>query len=215
VSDDSTAALQGQLWLARDRLTRHARRPLHGPYARLGPLAQTDDVVQQRYLKALRDQGRFWANPGGQPVRALAEFFGRASAWLRDVLCDLMRQACGRSDGRPAALLLGGGPSDADPRYEPSSSTLDGEKLRRWTELHQVRDGSGRISDGQVVRVSDVQGEIRGPRPRRLLSRGPALTRRAQLDGNTPDQPAPDETESGDAHRRAVQRQDGSRPQGA
>jgi hypothetical protein len=38
---------------------RQARRPLHGPYARLGPLAQTDDAVQQLYLKVLRDQGRF------------------------------------------------------------------------------------------------------------------------------------------------------------
>ena len=44
----------------RDRLTRHARSLLRGRYARLGPLAQTDDAVQQLYLKALRNQGRFW-----------------------------------------------------------------------------------------------------------------------------------------------------------
>src|SRR5262249_39915760 len=29
-------------------------------------------------------------------------------------------------------------PSDTGPRYEPSSSTLDGEKLRRWTEFHEA-----------------------------------------------------------------------------
>jgi RNA polymerase sigma-70 factor (ECF subfamily) len=153
VSDDSTAVLQGQLErastgdaearrrlleLTRDRLTRHARRLLHGRYARLGPLAQTDDVVQQLYLKVLRNQERFWANARGEPVRTLAEFFGHTSAWMRDVLCDLLRQACGRGDNRPAALPLDGGPSDAGPRHEPSSSTLDGEKLRRWTEFHET-----------------------------------------------------------------------------
>jgi RNA polymerase sigma factor (sigma-70 family) len=153
VGDDSTAILQGQLeralagdaearrrllGLARDRLLRHARQLLHGPYARLGPLAQTDDVVQQLYLKVLQNQGRFWANADGEPVRTLAEFFGHASAWMRDVLCDLLRQACGRGDGRPAALPLDGGPSDAGPRHDLASSTLEGEKLRRWTEFHEA-----------------------------------------------------------------------------
>ena len=35
-------------------------------------------------------------------------------------------------------LPLDGGPSDAGPRCEPSSDTLDGEKLRRWTEFHEA-----------------------------------------------------------------------------
>jgi hypothetical protein len=35
---------------------RHARRFLHGRYARLEPFAQTDDVVQQLYLKMLSRQ---------------------------------------------------------------------------------------------------------------------------------------------------------------
>jgi DNA-directed RNA polymerase specialized sigma24 family protein len=43
-----------------------------------------------------------------------------------------------RGDNRPAALPLGGGPSDTGPRHEPSSSTLDGEKLRRWAEFHEA-----------------------------------------------------------------------------
>jgi RNA polymerase sigma factor (sigma-70 family) len=153
VSDDSTAVLQGQLEraaagdaearrrllaLARDRLMGHARRLLHGPYARLGPFAQTDDVVQQLYLKVLQHQGRFWVNADGAPVRTLAEFFGHASAWMRDVLCDLLRQACGRDDNRPAPLPLEGGPSDTGPRHDLASSTLEGEKLRRWTEFHEA-----------------------------------------------------------------------------
>ena len=65
MSDDSTAVLQGLLEraatgdaavrrrlleLTRDRLSGHARRFLHGRYARLEPFAQTDDVVQQLYL---------------------------------------------------------------------------------------------------------------------------------------------------------------------
>jgi len=152
VSDESTTVLQGfleraitgdvearrrLLELTRDRLLSHARRLLHGRYARLEPLAQTDDVVQQLYLKILRNQDRFWVNADGEPVRSLAEFFGHASAWMRDVLCDLLRQACGRDDNRPAALPLGG-PSDTGPRHEPSSSTLDGEKVRRWTEFHEA-----------------------------------------------------------------------------
>ena len=153
MSDESTAVLQGQLEravtgdagarqrlleLTRDRLTRHARRLLHGRYARLEPFAQTDDVVQQLYLKILRNQDRFWVNADGQPVRSLAEFFGHTSAWMRDVLCDLLRKAYGRDDNRPAVLPLDGGLSDSGPQYEPASSTLDGEKLRRWTEFHEA-----------------------------------------------------------------------------
>jgi RNA polymerase sigma factor (sigma-70 family) len=153
VSDESTAFLQGQLEraltgdaaarqrlleLTRDRLMSHARRFLHGRYARLEPLAQTDDVVQQLYIKILQNQDRFWVNSRGEPVRTLAELFGHTSAWMRDVLCDLLRKEYGRNDNRPAVLPLDGGSSDTGPRYEPSSSTLDGEKLQRWTELHEA-----------------------------------------------------------------------------
>ena len=153
MSDESTAVLQGQLEraltgdaearrrlleLTRDRLLRHARRFLHGSYARLGPFEQTDDVVQQLYLKILQHQDRFWVNAGGEPMRTLAEFFGRTSAWMRDVLCDLLRKAYGRGDNRPATLPLDGGASDTEPLHEPSSSTLDGEKVRRWTEFHEA-----------------------------------------------------------------------------
>jgi RNA polymerase sigma-70 factor (ECF subfamily) len=153
VSDHSTAALQGQLEravmgdadarrrlleLTRDRLLRHARRFLHGPYARLEPFQQTDDVVQQLYLKILQNQDRFWVNRDGAPVRSLAEFFGHTSAWMRDVLCDLRRKAYGRDDARPAPLPLDGGPGDTGLQHEPSSSTLEGEQLRRWTEFHEA-----------------------------------------------------------------------------
>jgi hypothetical protein len=116
VSDESTAVLQGQLEraltgdagarrrlleLTRDRLLRHARRLLHGRYARLEPFAQTDDVVQQVYVKVLQNQDRFWVNADGEPVRSLAELFGHTSAWLRDVLYDLLRKACSRDDIPP------------------------------------------------------------------------------------------------------------------
>jgi RNA polymerase sigma-70 factor (ECF subfamily) len=159
VSDESTAVLQGQmeqaltgdaearqrlLELTRDRLMRHARRFLHGHYARLEPFAQTDDVVQQLYLKILQNQDRFWVNARGEPVRTLAEFFGHASAWMRDVLCDLLRKAYGRDDNRPTVLPLEGGASDTGPGYEPSSRTADGEQVRRWTEFHEA---VGRLPD--------------------------------------------------------------------
>jgi RNA polymerase sigma factor (sigma-70 family) len=153
VIDESTAVLQGQLEralkgdaearqrlleLTRERLMRHARRFLHGHYTRLEPFAQTDDVVQQLYIKILRNQDRFWVNAHGEPVQTLAEFFGHASAWMRDVLCDLLRKEYGRHDNRPAVLPLDGGPSETGARYEPSSSTQDGEKVRRWTEFHEA-----------------------------------------------------------------------------
>jgi RNA polymerase sigma-70 factor (ECF subfamily) len=153
VNDESTTALQGfleraitgdaearrrLLELTRDRLMRQARSLLHGRYARLEPFAQTDDVVQQLYLKILRNQDRFWVNANGEPVRTPAEFFGHASAWMRDVLCDLLRKEYGRGDNRPAVLPLGGGPSDAGPRHGPTTSTLDPEKVRRWTEFHEA-----------------------------------------------------------------------------
>jgi RNA polymerase sigma factor (sigma-70 family) len=153
VNDESTAVLQGYLErgltgdaearrrlleLIRDRLTRHARSLLHGRYARLEPFAQTDDIVQQLYLKIIRNQDRLWVNAQGESVRTLAEFFGHTSAWMRDVLCDLLRQACGRDDNRPAVLPLDGGASDTGPRHEPASSTLDAEQVRRWTEFHEA-----------------------------------------------------------------------------
>jgi RNA polymerase sigma-70 factor (ECF subfamily) len=132
------AARQRLLELTRDRLMRHARRFLHGPYARLEPFAETDDLVQQLYLKILQHQDGFWVNARGKPVRTLAEFFGHTSAWMRDVLCDQLRTAYGRDNNHPAVLPLNVGPADTGPRYEPSSSTLDGEKLRRWTEFHEA-----------------------------------------------------------------------------
>src|SRR5262245_6015391 len=153
MSDESTTVLQGYLdrglrgdaearrqllELTRDRLLSHARRLLHGRYARLAPFAQTDDVVQQLYLKILQNQDRFWVNSRGEPVQTLAEFFGHTSAWLRDVLCDRLRKAYGRDDNRPALLPLDGGLSDTGPRHDPSSDTADGEKLRRWTEFHEA-----------------------------------------------------------------------------
>jgi RNA polymerase sigma factor (sigma-70 family) len=153
VSDESTAVLQGQLEravtgdvearqrlleLTRDRLMGHARGFLHGRYARLEPFAQTDDVVQQLYIKILQNQDRFWVNARGEPVRSLAEFLGHTSAWLRDVLCDLLRKEYGREDNRPAVLPLDGGPSDAGPRHDLCSTTLDPEKLRRWAEFHEA-----------------------------------------------------------------------------
>src|SRR4051812_1257306 len=131
-------ARQRLLELTRGRLMRHARLLLHGRYARLEPLAQTDDVVQQLYLKILRHQDRFWVNARGEPVRTLAEFFGHTSAWMRDVLCDQLRQAYGRDNNRPAVLPMDSGPSDAGPRHEPSSTTLDGEQVQRWTEFHEA-----------------------------------------------------------------------------
>jgi RNA polymerase sigma-70 factor (ECF subfamily) len=153
VSDESTAVLQEQLErastgdaeacrrlleLTRDRLMCHARRFLHGHYARLEPFGQTDDIVQQLYLKILQNQDRFWVNADGRPMRSLAEFFGHTSAWMRDVLCEQLRKAYGRDDNRPAALPLDGGLSDTSPRCELSSSTFDGQKLRRWTEFHEA-----------------------------------------------------------------------------
>jgi RNA polymerase sigma-70 factor (ECF subfamily) len=131
-------ARQRLLELTRDRLMGHARHFLHGHYVRLEPFEQTDDVVQQLYLKILQHQDRFWVNAKGEPVRTLAEFFGHTSAWMRDVLCDRLRKAYGRDDNRPAVLPLEGGHADTGPSFEPSSSTLDVEKLRRWTEFHEA-----------------------------------------------------------------------------
>ena len=77
-------------------------------------------------------------NARGEPVRTLAELFGHTSAWMRDVLCDLLRKEYGRDDNRPAVLPMDGGPSDTSPRYEPSSNTLDGAMVQHWTEFHEA-----------------------------------------------------------------------------
>jgi RNA polymerase sigma factor (sigma-70 family) len=153
VSDDSTAVLQRHLErattgdadarqrlleLTHKRLMDHARHFLHGSYVRLEPFAQTDDVVQQLYVKILRNQDRFWVKANGEPVRSLAEFFGHTSAWMRDVLCDLLRKEYGRNDNRPAVLPLNVDSSDTGLLHEPSSDTFEGEKLRRWTDFHEA-----------------------------------------------------------------------------
>jgi RNA polymerase sigma-70 factor (ECF subfamily) len=153
VSNEPTAVLQGHLERAlngdaearqrlleftRDRLMRHARSFLHGGYASLEPFEQTDDVIQELYLKILQNQDRFWVNADGEPVRTLAEFFGHTSAWLRDVLCNQLRKAYGRNSNRPAMLPLYGGPSHPRPRHDPSSTTFDAEKVQRWTEFHEA-----------------------------------------------------------------------------
>ena len=79
MSDKSTAVLEGSLGrglvgdaearrrleLTCDRRMRQARLFLHGRYARLEPLAQTE-VVQQLYTKILRNQDRFWVNARGE-----------------------------------------------------------------------------------------------------------------------------------------------------
>ena len=132
------AARQRLLELTRDRLMRHARSHLHGSHARLEPFEQTDDVVQQLYLKILQNQARFWVNAHGEPVRTLGEFFGHSSAWMRDVLCDLLRKPYGRGDNRPAVLPLDGGGSEGGPRHEPGSDTLNPEQVQRWTEFHEA-----------------------------------------------------------------------------
>jgi RNA polymerase sigma-70 factor (ECF subfamily) len=153
VNVESTTVLQGYLERAatgdaearrqllehtRDRLLGHARRFLHGRYTRLEPFAQTDDVVQQLYVKIIQNQDRFWHNARGEPVQTLAEFFGHTSAWMRDVLCDQLRKAYGRDDNHPAVVPLDGGLSDTGPRHEPTTSTLDAAKVQRWTEFHEA-----------------------------------------------------------------------------
>lgn len=132
------AARQRLLEVTRDRLMRHARRHLHGRHARLEPFEQTDDVVQQLYVKILQNQDRFWVNARGEPVHTLAEFFGHTSAWLRDVLCDLLRRSCGRGGNRPALLPLDGSWSSGGAGFEPGSRTADAEQVQRWTEFHEA-----------------------------------------------------------------------------
>src|SRR5262249_38268226 len=109
---------------------------LHGRYARLEPFEQTDDVVQQLYLKILHNQDRFWIDNRGEPVRSLAEFFGHTSAWMRDVLCDLLPKSYGRDQHRPVAVPLHAGTTDGGALPEPSSNTSEGERVQRWTEFH-------------------------------------------------------------------------------
>lgn len=130
-------ARQRLLELTRERLMSHARRQLHGRYARLEPFEETDDVVQQLYVKILQNQDRFWVNARGEPVRSLAEFFGHTSAWMRDVLCDLLRRSCGRDNQRPAAVPLRSETTEHPPPAA-ASTTVEGEKLQRWTEFHEA-----------------------------------------------------------------------------
>jgi RNA polymerase sigma factor (sigma-70 family) len=122
----------------RDRLMRIARRMLHGPHARLEVLEQTDDVVQELYLRLLERWQSFFEQP--QPVATVSDYFFRAAGMMRNLLIDLGRKHFGRQSQRQRPLSLeanAGADTGSDARYEPSSDTDDPADVSFWTEFHQ------------------------------------------------------------------------------
>jgi hypothetical protein len=84
---------------------------------------------------------------------------------MRDVLCDQLRKAYGRDDNRPAVPAAGRRPLRHRPTARAVQHTLDGEKVRRWTEFHEA---VARLPD-DLRAVFDLlwYQECRRPRPPR------------------------------------------------
>jgi RNA polymerase sigma factor (sigma-70 family) len=122
----------------RGRLLRIAHRMLHGRHVRLESLEQTDDVVQDLYVRLLGEWDRFFVSP--HPITTVPEYFFRAAGLMRNVLIDLGRKHFGRQSQRHRALSIDanhGADTGSDAQYDPSSDTDDPAEISLWTAFHE------------------------------------------------------------------------------
>jgi hypothetical protein len=96
------------------------------------------DIQRLQEAWDFSSSGWIGINGLGQLLRSPAVFFTHTSAWMCDVLCEQMLRAYDRAGVHPAVYPLNHGLSDNGTLREPSGSTIDGEKLRRWTGFHKA-----------------------------------------------------------------------------
>lgn len=123
---------------AADRLRRLASRALRVKFEQLTKYEQTDDVLQDLYLRLHKGWDGVLTGEDGRPVTDPAVFLCRVSRLLREVLLDLKRRHYGRNNNRPGQTPLDGGGSTSDGGFDPGTDTHDPAGLVDFGEFHQA-----------------------------------------------------------------------------
>lgn len=129
-SDEARAALVER---SCGRLLQLAQRMLHRHFRGLRRWEDTDDVLQQAWLRLQRSLGK--VKPG-----SVGEFYGLAATEIRWELIDLCRRHFGpQGIGANYESDCGGGPEgDCDrPRHDPQENTGGSATLMAWAEFHE------------------------------------------------------------------------------
>jgi RNA polymerase sigma-70 factor (ECF subfamily) len=148
MADLSTVRLQG--WVERlragdaaaadelighvsERLRRLARHMLHGGYARVRDVQETDDVLQSALLRlhrALQDPA--------VRIASVPDFLRLAAVQIRRELIDLTRRHFGPARPRLVSPAdVAGSSGDTPPLHEPADSAHGPDRLLAWREFHE------------------------------------------------------------------------------
>lgn len=128
---------QSRAWLLEHtyhRLEQLARRMLHGGFTRVEPFEQTGDVIQEAYLRLLKNWDAFLRSPDGAAVTTAGVYLMHASRLIREVLIDLARHHHGRSGQRPQALSLN--IDHSGPAIDPTNDTYQPDRLALFSDFH-------------------------------------------------------------------------------
>lgn len=135
LADGDQAARDELFQRAHDRVRQLVSRCLHRDFARLAALEQTDDVLQDVYLRLLKGWDRLIQDEQGNAVREPAVFLSRVSRLIREVLLDSVRHHHGRTGYRPQARSLATDDEQA-PAFDPGSDTHNPEALAMLNDFH-------------------------------------------------------------------------------
>lgn len=130
---------QSRAWLLEHtyhRLEHLAGRMLHGGFTRVEPFEQTGDVIQEAYLRLLKNWDAFLCSPDGSAVTSAGVYLMHASRLIREVLIDLARHHHGRSGQRPQVLSLNVDRSGL--AIDPANDTYRPDTLALFSEFHEA-----------------------------------------------------------------------------
>jgi RNA polymerase sigma factor (sigma-70 family) len=137
---------QGDL-TAREELFRRSERRLRAlvgrylgrDFSRLAAVEQTDDLLQDVYVRWLKSWEQLLRDDQGQIIQDPATFLSRVARLIREVLLDSVRHHFGRTGNRPDVRRLGEESSTLGTFWiEPGTQTHDPALLARLTECHQA-----------------------------------------------------------------------------
>lgn len=123
-----------------ERFARIAGKMLRGGFARLAALEETQDIVQNVYVKLLTNWESFAGTGGGEPLRGAADYLIRGAKLIRHELVDLSRKHYGRGTVRPRQQPLDGA-TDSAPGFDPGTETLEPGSINLFAEFHEAVDG--------------------------------------------------------------------------
>jgi len=122
-----------------DRVCRIARQMLHGRFSQIEQYEQTDDIVQEAYLRLLQKWDSVTAPAPGAVALCADEYLTRTATLLRDVLVELARKHLGRITLKPRKVSLhASGPGGVGLGHDPESETHDPAKLVLFIEFYEA-----------------------------------------------------------------------------